>query len=249
MNGTVSLLFLVACWAAVPCAAQRTRVSPLCDLAATVGGDAEQFHRFDHDLRWALERRDAGAVALLMSVPVQVNTARGRILLRDPGTIAARFDEILPKRVREAVAATRVDSISCSTEGVMYGAGLLWVRLGVHGYEVFVVNAGGPEQPRVDGGFVCRTAEHRVVIDGTEERPRLRLWGAGSVIGSLPEIEAAGELRWEGSGVCRRSVWKFVVRQGRVEVSELGCSEGPAEGLGELRFTPAGGSVKRFVCR
>lgn len=158
----------------VGCAQQAadspTRLGDSCDLAVVGAKESKSFLAFDAELRSALTKQDAVALAFLVEFPLRVNEApQSGYSLNDAGALQRHFGQVFGSRVREAVLNSPVSSLMCRDQGVMYGGGEIWVSPTKLGYAVNVVNieSGDPGTSAADPKirFLCQTEKHRIVID------------------------------------------------------------------------------------
>jgi hypothetical protein len=107
-----------------------------CNLVSIGATDTKGFLAFDRELRDALSRQDAAAMALLVKHPLRVNSNRGTYDISDPRTLQLRFHEIFSHSVRDAVLKQRPETVFCNMSGIMYGDGTVWVDLEGERYRV-----------------------------------------------------------------------------------------------------------------
>jgi hypothetical protein len=208
---------------------------------------ASRFAVFDLDLRQALARRDAPALALLVQFPLRLNRADGSTLaLESPRTLQAELDLAFPPAVRDSILATRPDELIWKAAGVGYREGIAWAELidedGEERYRLKVVNypLGGAPPPPAAGPrleFVCNARSHRIVIESVGEAPRFRAWARSRTLAEAPDFDIQGGTRIdEGTSPCNHSIWKFASDGSTYTVSQLGCGPGdePAGAIGEI---------------
>jgi hypothetical protein len=89
-------------------------------------GDAAKgffaFDQFDKELRSALTRKDATAMALLVRFPLRVNDAGGAISIDDATALQSHFNEVFTPAVRKEILNSPTDG-GCNVEGIGYGRG------------------------------------------------------------------------------------------------------------------------------
>lgn len=119
-------LLAVACLFVVTTASAAARLGESCDLSVLGAKDSSGFLHFDNALRAALEARDAGAVAALVSFPLRVNLAGGgHQTLRDAAAFRQQSASLLPVLLT-AVTARPTAALFCNANGVMYANGTIW---------------------------------------------------------------------------------------------------------------------------
>jgi hypothetical protein len=224
--------------AALPVGAADTRLGDSCDLAALGAGDTQDFLRFDRELRAALEKSDAAALASLIQFPLRVNAANGsRQSLNNPAAVQENFARVFPPPLRKTVLDQKSDSLFCKSDGgVMYGDGEIWVdRIGADAdarFRVTTVNvpsAVGSATANMAGQvqLACATPTVRIVIDGgANHSPRYRAWNTPRSIAEKPDIELVGIAGGEGTGSCFHRTWHFTNGNAEYGISEPGCSGG-----------------------
>jgi hypothetical protein len=99
-----------------------------CDLAVLGATETKSFLAFDRELRSSLSRQDAAMMALLVKYPLRINDDRGSYYLDDAESLQLRFQEIFPRAVRDAVLKQGPETVSCTSSGIMYGDGVVWVN-------------------------------------------------------------------------------------------------------------------------
>jgi hypothetical protein len=228
-----------------------------CDVSHD-DADKRAFVVFDRELRAALTKRDAVAMAFLASFPLHVNESDGTsISLENAATLEARFTEIFPDTTMTAILGDKTAGPSCMHDGIMYASGAVWVTLVGAGegqrFRVTTVNLPprhAPTAGHID--FVCDASKHRVVVDSVEGgKPRYRAWNKPRSTLETPDMEIKdGVLDVQGTHPCTHSIWTF--RKGRAEfgVEEPGCSEStPPEGArGALSVSVAGKAKQHWWC-
>ena len=253
-----SFLFVYICTGVA--LGQATIIGKNCDLAMVGATDKNSFLEFDRELRYALANHNAGIMAVLVKTPLQVNDDRGSYFLQDPKSLQLRFDEIFPSNLRETVLKGRPEELTCLADGVMYGAGNVWIELTGQRYAVASVNvpnAGNRKgSPSINIEFACNADKRRVIVDTVgNNAPRYRAWTKPHSVLDKPDLEIL-DGRWEsqGSGSCRYSMWTF--RSNGVSYSlegPGGCfeqgHEPPSNANGSLTVSVAGKPDVSWWCR
>lgn len=261
------LCLLVACWAspvrsAAPEPVRDPTLGPTC-WGPLSPADKEVFFAFDRELRAALTRKDAVAMAFLVELPLRVNYADGStISLTNARSIQTRFEEVFPPALRDAVLNTKLHDIDCTSEGAMYGRGRLWVQAASSSestiYRIFVVNLpdAAPASNRGTGwnlDFTCDTKKARIAIDSDASRlPRYRAWVKPHSISDPPDtVITGGSEDYPGTGACRSRAWSFQNATQRIDLSLVSpCAPDEAYSPGataELTLT-AGENVETQYC-
>jgi hypothetical protein len=235
-----------------PCGAMQTASSPDVRNFLT-------FDRFDNELRLAIAKQDALALAFLVKFPLTVNDASGSISLKDAATLKTHFQEVFSPAVRKAILDQPRKEQSCMPGGVMYGAGVVWVGASKRGYAVEVVNRDAvppfPDNRNASKiNFICQTQAHRIVVDtlagGTL---RYRAWDKPRPVTETPDLEiSTGEGTFEGHSVCAYPVYTFKNGSTVYQIEgALGCwgdnEPGPPKGAtGRLEVTIEGKAADQW---
>ena len=262
-----AVVLLIAAYSGFP---QSAALNDQCDLGLLGATETKSFLAFDREFRTALSRQDAAMMTLLVSYPLRVNVAGGSWYLNDPGSLQSRFQEIFPPAVRAAVLKERPETIGCTSEGIMYGTGTVWVN--PHADESHAkantkderylvetinlpspANSAKPASGRVE--FVCETGQHRIIVDlGAAGAPRYREWDKPRSLTEKPSVEIpGGSMEWEGTGPCSHSRWAFTSATTQYAIEELGrCysdSDPPPKGAkGSLDVTANGKPHANWRC-
>jgi hypothetical protein len=216
-----------------------------CNLVSIGATDTKGFLEFDRELRGALSRQDAAAMALLVKQSLRVNSSRGTYYIGDPRSLQLRFHEIFPHSVRDAVLKQRPTTVFCNMSGIMYGNGTVWVDLEGERYRVKTINLPEttPTRPATARmlNFVCETATQRIIVDESGKGVlRYRAWGKPRALTDKPDKLLNGIETSEGSGPCEYSLRtfadgnkKYVI--GDLEVCTSGSDPPPPQGaIGRL---------------
>jgi hypothetical protein len=232
-----------------------------CDLAVLGGAETKSFVAFDRELRSSLSRQDAAVMALLVKYPLRINDDRGSYYLDDAESLQSRFQEIFPRAVRDAVLKQGPETVSCTSSGIMYGDGVVWVNPKGDRYAVATVNL--PEgthssKTQIAGRveFVCDADKHRVIVD-TEANgaPHYRAWNKPRSLTEKPDMEISkGKKDYEGSGPCAQIIWTFTTGVTKFVVEGPGgCHEDshqpPADTQGRLKVSTPGTPDVSWWCR
>jgi hypothetical protein len=220
MGKTVRYLLLgaVVCGASVTGIAQTQLPADPC--SAMPAGNAAKgffpFDQFDREMRSALMRQDATAMALLVRFPLRVNDAGGTISIDDATALQSHFNEVFTPAVRKEILNSPTDG-SCNAEGIGYGRGVIWVNASGKRYAIESVNrdavppypATSKHAPKLE--YVCQTQGHRIVIDTVEGGDlRYRAWKKPRSVTEAPDLSLwSGKQRFDGSDVCAVPIYSF----------------------------------------
>ena len=216
------------------------------------------FDVFDRELRAALTKQNALALAFLVKFPLRVNAPGGAYSLDDAQALQTHFQMVFSPSVRKAILDQPIDEIGCNIEGVMYGQGVIWVNATKRGYEIEVVNDEETLPPLPKGtpqiNYICQTQTHRVVVDtGLDGAFRYRAWNKPRAIPEKPDLEIlGGKDSFEGSDICAYPIWTF--KNGRTVYrieGALGCYgevEPPKDATGRLVVTVPGKPDEEMWC-
>jgi len=210
---------------------QAGRIGKSCDLASQGVNETKTFFAFDQELRGALSQPDTGMITLLTSFPLRVNDKRGSYYLNDAASLQARFQEVFPPAVREAVLDSGPDTIFCNDSGISYGNGAVWITRIEHRFLVLAVNmpqSGRAEKPMGHVvKFACQTDTNRLIIDDVNGTLRYRSWEKPHSILQPPDTELTkGKEEVQGTSPCEQPLWAFTNDGTEIVVRALGgCND------------------------
>ncbi|MGD0801804.1 MAG: hypothetical protein ABR906_10855 [Terracidiphilus sp.] len=232
--------------------AQDARLSDPCNAMTTKSKNFLSFEKFDKELRIALTRQDALALAFLVNFPLRVNDAAGGTFsIDDTAALKTHFQEVFTPAVRKEILSEKNDNVGCMIEGIGYARGVIWVNASERGYAIWSVNKDAVPPYKMDRWntltikFICQTQTHRIVIDTVAGgKLRYRAWNKPRSITEAPDLEIAnGDGTVEGTNVCAVPIYTFknVSAVYKVE-GGLGCwgdsEPGPPSGAtGRLEVT------------
>jgi len=240
---------------AIPANSQNAPDKDPCKAMPAAGSAAAKnflaFDQFHRELRIALTRQDAMALAFLVRFPLRVNDNGGAISIDDAEALKAHFQEVFTPAVRKEILGQSFKGLGCMTEGIGYGLGVIWVDANDRGYAIWSINRDAvPPFPRASPAgpvtkFVCQTQTDRIVVDTVAGGDlRYRAWKKPRAVTETPDLEIAkGEDKVEGTNLCAVSIYSFksIDTMYRVE-GGLGCwgddEPGPPKGVtGRLEVT------------
>lgn len=79
-------------------------------------------------LQAAVAEGDCSGVAALVRYPIEVQTLSGTQRLENAHTLVMHYEDVITPTVARAIAAQRYDSLFVSANGVMVGAGEVWLN-------------------------------------------------------------------------------------------------------------------------
>lgn len=226
--------------------AADSHLSANCDLQELGIKDKSDFLRFDRELRYALDKGDVSALALLVQFPLRVNYPDGsHVGLSDAATLQKQFDRVFPRELRDVVKKQSLDDIICKySDGIGYDSGGVWVDLAGSGKKqlrVIAVNVPGVANAESKPGEIdlaCSTKQFRIVIDSTgdESKMRYRVWNLPHSAKEKPDLELTGKRDSEGTSPCTHRIWEFRNANVIYSLSEPGCGQDapPAGALAQL---------------
>jgi hypothetical protein len=216
----------------------------------------ENFNRFDSELRSALKRNDATALAFLLNFPLRVNTNKGTLLIPDAQSLSGHYAEIFPPEVRNRVLATGANDYICRyDEGLGYKEGVIWVSTNGGRFALDSVNEpdlhAKPDRPALV--YTCETKTHRIAIEDLNNgKYRYRSWNKPKALSEPPDIDISdGTVHFEGTGVCTYGVYSFKKGDAEYTIDDgLGCTDGsePKQATGDLHVAVAGKAVTQAWC-
>ena len=141
--------------------AQKPDAAPCGAMSAPKDAAREflTFNQFDSELRAALTKQDAVALAFLVRFPLRVNATSGTISIDDVAALKTHFNEVFTPAGRKEILESKSSNFICNVEGIGYKDGVIWVGASDRGYTILAVNRDGPyptdknERDRVE--FLC----------------------------------------------------------------------------------------------
>jgi hypothetical protein len=239
---------------ALPASSQNAVDNDPCKAALAAGSDGARnfltFGQFDKELRIALIRQDAMALAFLVKFPLRVNDSGGAISIDDAGALKTHFQEVFTPAVRNEILSENLKELGCMTEGIMYGRGTIWVNASSRGYAIETVNRdavppySGTNWKTPKTNYICQTGTHRIVVDTIAGGAlRYRAWKKPRAVTDAPDLAIEkGEGTFEGTNVCAVPIYTFKSGSATYRVEGgLGCAPGsPDDATGRLELTVGG---------
>jgi len=91
-------------------------------------GDPEKFQQTMADLKQAVAKHDASAVAALVSYPITINPhTRTAMKIAKPQTFIARYDKIITPHIAEVIEKQKYQDLFVNDQGAMLGTGEVWI--------------------------------------------------------------------------------------------------------------------------
>ena len=115
-----SWLFTVAQCSAIVTPAQNVVPADPCDRMprdADAAGHFFTFDQFDRELRTAIVREGAVALAFLVKFPGRVNDAAGSISINDAAALKTQFQTVFTSEVRKQIMGETLDNTGVTTKG------------------------------------------------------------------------------------------------------------------------------------
>jgi len=234
---------------ALPSAFADTRLGESCDLSLFGIKDKDEFLRFDHDLRAAIETQESARLAPLILFPLRVNYAGDKHLsLKDDAGLRKQFPGVFSAAVRAAIAQQKIDALFCRDQGIMYGDGEIWIGVVGTGSSVRfgIQTVNMPEPSVIVGGLLqplqkplnCTAQKVQISIDYPTEPSknhhivpaRYRAWNSPHTAQDKPDLELTGDVgigKGRQEGQCDFRTWRF--KNGNTEyfLSEPACPKKP----------------------
>jgi hypothetical protein len=218
---------------------EATVVGDGCDLSVFGEKDATRFLMFDRDLREAIEKKDAGKLALLVDFPLRIDDDHGAIFIHDAASLQGHFELAFPPAIRQAILSSTRDEIGCNYAGIDYGDGRVWVNVTDRGFFLMTVNlppdkSSQTQEPNAVR-LACHTKQMRVLIDSTKgAAQRYRSWSFARSLSGSPDREIGGGTESiEGTGPCAHRFWTFDDAKTKITLEAPGCygdNDGPPQG-------------------
>jgi hypothetical protein len=234
----------------------QTVLGGSCDLAAVGATTTPGFLEFDREIKHAAESGDSFEMAALVRYPLRVNSSLGTISLDEPRALQNRFRETFTPAILRDIKRQLVEDTFCSSEGVTFGAGRVWVGFEHGRFAIQVINV--PDDPlrvpvKQPIEFACNADHHRIVIDSVSDNLRYRSWNKPRPVPGTPDLEIQnGEHQIAGTGSCAYSMWIFKNSGLEYLLQEPGCSSSsdslPAGSRGTLSVSKNGKSILESQC-
>lgn len=123
----ISAMLLIACGLLVPLPALAQSAGDVLGQIESLHGDADGFSAAFDQLQQAMADGDAAAVAALGSYPLTVR-ANGEVYdVLEAQDLIDNFDSLIAPETQARVANQDVGDLMVNSEGVMVGAGELWL--------------------------------------------------------------------------------------------------------------------------
>ena len=91
-------------------------------------GDPEKFQQMMTDLKQAVAKHNASAVAALISYPITINPhTRAAMKISNPQTFITRYDRIITPHIAEVIEQQKYQDLFVNNQGAMFGTGEVWV--------------------------------------------------------------------------------------------------------------------------
>jgi hypothetical protein len=221
MKPSIWLFAFAASMSATAMLAQDARRSDPCNALTDTDPVAAKnfltFDKFDKELRVAITKQDAVALAFLVTFPLRVNDAGGTISLDDAAALKRHFQEVFTPAVRKEILSEKNEEVGCNDEGIGYARGVIWVNASKLGYAIWSVNPNWVppypknywDTPRIR--YICQTQTHRIVVDTLAAgQLRYRAWNKPHAVTEAPDLEIkGGEGSGEGTGLCATPIYTF----------------------------------------
>ena len=120
----VIALLLGLCLSALPARASLTQQSNKYEVAGI--DDAAVAEKFFRNLQEAVAKDDRAKVASMISYPITVMIGGRKVKLRRRADLLRRYNFVVNRKVRRAVAKQKAEDLFVNWQGVMIGDGEIW---------------------------------------------------------------------------------------------------------------------------
>lgn len=126
---TSCLSFLLSCLLVAPRSVTAQSSRAQIDKSITTNiGDATTFQAFFAQLKQAVEKQDATAVAAMVSYPITINPrTKAAVTLRTPQRFLSRYAQIITPHIAEVIEKQRYEDLFVNDQGAMLGSGEVWI--------------------------------------------------------------------------------------------------------------------------
>jgi len=101
--------------------------------------DAHTVHRFLATLQKAIQKNDQDVVVRAVKYPLQVHRDGETLIIQDEAGFRREFDQLMTPAIRAAILQAPDHGLFCAPQGIMVGAGYVWLG----------PVDGSPEQPKI----------------------------------------------------------------------------------------------------
>jgi hypothetical protein len=129
----------------LPAGTATAQGTPTFDVAGT---DAKQVTSFLKSLQASVAIDNRLKVASLFDFPLKVWIDGDAVTLRNESEFQARYNQIFDARMKESIAAAKVDTLVTNQQGVMFDNGRVWFRPVAerkNALKIVAVNEPGPK--------------------------------------------------------------------------------------------------------
>jgi hypothetical protein len=110
-----------------PVQAQSSRADIDKSISNNIG-DPAKFQAFFADLKQAVQKHDADAVAALVNYPITVNPrTKSARRIRTPKAFAEGYDSIITAHIADVIENQKYEDLFVNYRGAMFGSGEVWV--------------------------------------------------------------------------------------------------------------------------
>ena len=120
MRVSFTILLVLALTTLTPTSAQTNKYA-----VAGIGGP-KRVEEFLHGLQQAVAKDQRARVAAMVQYPVNVVIAGKKIRLRNKPDFLKRYDLVMNRKVRDAIAGQKPEDLFANYQGVMIGGGEIW---------------------------------------------------------------------------------------------------------------------------
>jgi hypothetical protein len=123
--GPLAALAVVLLLTGIPAGgvAQAADVDARLDL---LFGEHDPYRNFLHQLQEAVAQRARARVAAMVSYPLRVRIGGHLMQVDTPRRFIAHYVDLMPRKIRDAIARQSYDTLFVNSQGVMIGNGELW---------------------------------------------------------------------------------------------------------------------------
>jgi hypothetical protein len=121
-------LALLACATLLPPALAQSSYADIDKAITDNIGDPAKFQAFFADLKEAVQKHDADAVAALVNYPITVNPrTKAAKRVRTPKAFVAGYDSIITPHIADVIEKQKYEDLFVTYRGAMFGSGEVWV--------------------------------------------------------------------------------------------------------------------------
>ncbi|HMF65431.1 MAG TPA: hypothetical protein VK608_15180 [Edaphobacter sp.] len=124
----ICLMILIGTFSLPTVAAAQASSAEIDKSISDNVGDPAKFKAFFANLKQAVEKHDAAAVAAVVSYPITVNQrTKAAVTIRTPQSFITRYDQIITPHIADVIQKQKYEDLFVNYQGAMLGSGEVWI--------------------------------------------------------------------------------------------------------------------------